>query len=72
VAALRVVLPLEHFVVRSDRYPALPGLACVVVECVLFALNYLSALRVISPGRYRSVRDVVVRALAELTGLARR
>ena len=72
VVALVVVLPLEHFVVRSDRYSALPGLAWVVADCVLFALVYLGALRLISPKWYRSVRDVIGQALAKLTALARR
>ena len=64
--AFAVVLPLERFVVRSDHYPVLPGLAWIVVECMLFALVYIGALRLISPSRYRSVRDVVGRALAKV------
>ena len=71
LVAFAVVLPLERFVVRSDHYPVLPGLAWIVVECVLFALVYIGALRLISPSRYRSVRDVVGRALAKVTGFAR-
>ena len=70
--AFAVVLPLERLVVRSDHYPVLPGLAWIVVECMLFALVYIGALRLISPSRYRSVRDVVGRALAKVTGFARR
>ena len=70
--AFAVVLPLERLVVRSDHYPVLPGLALIVVECMLFALVYVGALRLISPSRYRSVRDVVGRALAKVTGPARR
>jgi hypothetical protein len=50
----------------------LPGLAWIIAECVLFALVYLGALLLISPRWYRSVRDVVGRALAKLMGLARR
>ena len=46
---LAVLLPLERFFIRSDRYPVLPGLAWIVVECVLFALVYIGALRLISP-----------------------
>ena len=72
VVAFAVVLPLERFFVRSDRYPALPGLALIVAECMLFVLVYIGALRLISPRRYRSIRDVVARALAKVTGLARR
>ena len=67
--AFAVVLPLERFVVRSDHYPVLPGLAWIVVECMLFALVYIGALRLISPSRYRSVRDAVGRALAKVTGI---
>jgi O-antigen/teichoic acid export membrane protein len=72
VVAFAVLLPLERYVVRADHYPELPGLAWIIAECVLFALVYLGALRLISPRWYRSVRDVVGRALAKLTGLARR
>ena len=65
------VLPLERFVVRSDHYPVLPGLAWIVAECVLFALVYIGALRLISPSRYRSIRDIVGRALAKVRRRAR-
>jgi O-antigen/teichoic acid export membrane protein len=70
--ALGVVMPLERFVVRSDRYPALLGLASIVAECVLFSIVYVGALRLISPTWYGSIRDVVVRVLARLADRARR
>jgi PST family polysaccharide transporter len=69
--ALGVVMPLERFVVRSDRYPALLGLALIIAECVLFSVVYIGALRLISPAWYGSIRDVVVRALAKLADRAR-
>src|SRR5271156_99798 len=70
--ALGVVMPLERFVVRSDRYPALLGLASIMAECVLFSVVYIGALRLISPTWYGSIRDVVVRVLAKLADRARR
>jgi len=70
--ALGVVMPLERFVVRSDRYPALLGLASIIAECVLFSVVYIGALRLISPTWYGSIRDVVVRVLAKLADRARR
>jgi len=69
--ALGVVMPLERFVVRSDRYPALLGLASIIAECVLFSVVYIGALRLISPTWYGSIRDVVVRVLARLADRAR-
>jgi O-antigen/teichoic acid export membrane protein len=72
VVAFAVLLPLERFFIRSDRYPALPGLALIVAECILFVLVYIGALRLISPRQYQSVRDVVARGLAKVTSLARR
>ena len=70
--ALGVVMPLERFVVRSDRYPGLLGLASIIAECVLFSVVYIGALRLISPTWYGSIRDVVVRVLAKLADRARR
>jgi O-antigen/teichoic acid export membrane protein len=72
IVAFAVLLPLERHIVRADHYSVLPGLAWIVAECVLFALVYLGALRLISPRWYRSVRDVVGRVLAKLMGLVRR
>jgi len=72
VVAFAVLLPLERLVIRSDHYPELPGLAWIFGECMLFLLVYIGALRLTSPSRYRSVRDVVERALAKVTGPARR
>ena len=69
--AFAVVLPLERLVVRSDHYPVLPGLAWIVVECMLFALVYIGVLRLISPSRYRSIRDIVGRAVAKVRRRAR-
>jgi O-antigen/teichoic acid export membrane protein len=70
--ALGVVMPLERFVVRSDRYPGLLGLASIIAECVLFSVVYIGALRLISPTWYGSIRDVVARVLAKLADRARR
>jgi O-antigen/teichoic acid export membrane protein len=70
--ALGVVLPLEHFVARSERHPTLLGLASVIAECVLFSVVYIGALRLISPTWYGAIRDVVVRVLARLADRARR
>lgn len=70
--ALGVVMPLERFVVRSDRYPVLLGLTSILAECVVFAVVYIGALRLISPSWYRSIRDVVLRVLARLADRARR
>jgi O-antigen/teichoic acid export membrane protein len=70
--ALGVVMPLERFLVRSDRHPGLLGLASIVAECVLFSVVYIGALRLISPTWYGSIRDVVVRVLAMLADRARR
>jgi PST family polysaccharide transporter len=72
VVAFAVLLPLERFVVRSDSYPELPGMALIVVECMLFVLVYIGTLRLFSPSQYRSIHDVVARALAKVIGLARR
>ena len=72
VVAFAVLLPLERYVIRADQYPALPGLAWIAAECVLFALVYIGALRLISPSWYRSVRDGVGRALAKVMGHIRR
>jgi PST family polysaccharide transporter len=72
LVALCVLLPLEHFVVRSEHYPELIGLALVVTECVLFALIYLGVLRLISPRLYRSVLGVLARGLTKLAGRGRR
>ena len=66
--AFAVVFPLERLFVRSDQYLRRSGLASVVGECLLFALVYLGVLRLVSPTQYRSVRDVVERALAKVTG----
>ena len=72
VVAFAVLLPLERLVVRSDHYPALPGLAWIFGECMLFLLVYIGVVRLTSPSRYRSVRNVVGRAVAKVTGPARR
>ena len=70
--ALGVVMPLERFVVRSDRYPGLLGFASIIAECVLFSVVYIGALRLISPTWYGSIRDVVVRVLAKVADRGRR
>ena len=69
--AFAVVLPLERVVVRSDHHSVLPGVSWIVVECMLFALVYIGALRLISPSRYRSVLDGCGRAVAKLAGFVR-
>jgi O-antigen/teichoic acid export membrane protein len=70
--AFAVVFPLERLFVRSDQYIEPLGIASVVAECLLFMLVYLGVLRLVSPARYRSVRDVAERAVTRLRGLARR
>jgi O-antigen/teichoic acid export membrane protein len=70
--AFAVVFPLESYYVRSDQYILPLGLAWVVAECVLFTLVYLGVLRLVSPTRYRSVRDVAERAVSRLRGQTRR
>jgi PST family polysaccharide transporter len=70
--AFAVVFPLERLFVRSDQNTELLGLASVVGECLLFTLVYLCALRLVSPTRFRSVRDVAVRALARIPSLTSR
>jgi O-antigen/teichoic acid export membrane protein len=70
--AFAVVFPLEHLFVRSDQKIALLGLASVVGECLLFTFVYLCVLRLVSPTRFRSVRDVIYRAVARIRGLTRR
>jgi PST family polysaccharide transporter len=66
LAAFAVVFPLERLLVRSDQYSELRGLASVVGECLLFSVVYLCGLRLASPARFRSVRDVAVGALARI------
>jgi O-antigen/teichoic acid export membrane protein len=70
--AFAVVFPLERFFVRSDQYILPLGLAWVVAECLLFTLVYLGVLRLVSPSRYRSVRDVAEHAVTRLRGQVRR
>jgi PST family polysaccharide transporter len=67
--AFAVVFPLEHLLVRSGQNIGPLGLASVVGESLLFTLVYLCVLRLISPTRYRSVRDVAHRAVARVRGL---
>ncbi|MCW2687440.1 MAG: hypothetical protein JWR37_2330 [Mycobacterium sp.] len=67
--AFALVFPLERLFVRSDQSIEPLGLASVVGECLLFALAYLCVLRLVSPTRYRSIRDVVHRALVRIRGL---
>jgi hypothetical protein len=70
--AFAVVFPLDRLFVRSHQNIELLGLASVVGECLLFTLVYLCVLRLVSPTRYRSVRDVAHRAVARITGLTGR
>ncbi len=70
--AFAVVFPLEHLVVRSDRFFEPVGLTAVITDCLLFAAIYLGALKVVSPNRYRSIRDHAVGATTTLGRLARR
>jgi len=72
VVALAVVFPLEHLVVRSDRYVEPVGLAAVVVDCLLYAGVYLGVLRLVSPSRYRSVRGLIGNVATRLAGAASR
>jgi PST family polysaccharide transporter len=67
--AFAVVFPLERLFVRSDLNIGLLGFVSVVGECLLFTLVYLCVTRLVSPTRYRSVRDVFHRAVARIRGL---
>jgi O-antigen/teichoic acid export membrane protein len=69
---LGLVIPLEHLIVRSDRYPGLVGLAAIIVECAVFSVVYIGALRVTAPTSYGSIRGAVVPVIARLAGRARR
>jgi O-antigen/teichoic acid export membrane protein len=68
---LAIVFPLEHFVVGSDTYSEPLGLTWVVAESLLFVLVYVGLLRLLSPARYRALRDGAARAVSRLRGLAR-
>jgi PST family polysaccharide transporter len=70
--AFLAVLPLERFVIRSDRFAEVLGLVSIVGDCLLFGMIYVGVLRLISPARYRSVIGFVERAVTGLGGLVRR
>ena len=72
LAAFAVVFPLEHVLVRSDRLVEPVGLGSIFVECLIFGLLYLGALRLLSPQRFRAVRGFAERAVRRLTSAARR
>lgn len=72
LAAFLVVFPLEWLLVRSDRNIEPIGIAAVFVECLVFTVVYVAALRVVSPSWYRAVRDAPGRGLATVTIAARR
>jgi O-antigen/teichoic acid export membrane protein len=69
--AFAVVFPLDRLFVSSYQNTELLRLASVVGECLLFTLVYLCVLRLVSPTRYRSIRDVAHRAVARIPGLTR-
>lgn len=66
VVAFAVTFPAEHLALRSDQHPVPIGLALVVVDCLLFALVYLGAVRLLSPARFRSVRGFAERTAAKV------
>jgi O-antigen/teichoic acid export membrane protein len=66
--AFAVVFPLERLVIRSERFVEPVGLASVVVDCLLFALIYIGAHRLISPSRYRSIHGFAERGVTRLAG----
>jgi PST family polysaccharide transporter len=68
--AFAVVFPLDRLFVRSYQTNELVGLASVVGECLLFALVYLCMLRLVSPTRFRAVRNVA-RRMARIPGVTR-
>jgi PST family polysaccharide transporter len=70
-AAFAVVFPFERLVIRSERFVEPVGLASIVVDCLLFAVVYIGALRLISPGRYRSIHGFAERGVTRLAGMAR-
>ena len=70
--ATAAVLPLEQFVIESDRQAVAQGLAWVVAECVLLAGVYLAALRVVSPSRFRSVSTAVAGVVTRAAARSRR
>ncbi len=72
LAAFAVVFPLEHVLVRSDRLVEPVGLGSIFVECLIFGLLYLGALRLLSPQRFLAVRGFAERAVRRLTSAARR
>jgi PST family polysaccharide transporter len=59
--AFAVVFPLDRLLVSSYENTVLVGLASVVGECLLFTIVYLCVLRLVSPTRFRAVRNVVQR-----------
>jgi O-antigen/teichoic acid export membrane protein len=61
LVASAVLLPVEHFVVHSDQYPAVAALAWILAECSLFASIYIGTLCVLSPTWTESVRHAVAR-----------
>jgi O-antigen/teichoic acid export membrane protein len=72
LVAFVVVFPLERLVVSSAQYIEPLGLTWVAAECLLFLLVYVAVLRVVSPTRYRGIRDFAERAVSKLRGLCRR
>lgn len=66
LVAVVVAFPTEHLVLRSDQHFEPVGLTLVMVDCVVFALVYLGALRLLSPSRFRSVRGFAERTAVKL------
>ncbi len=68
LVAFLVAFPTEHVLLRSDRHFEPVGLALVGVDCLVFTVAYLCALRVLAPSRFRSVRGFAERAAAKVKG----
>lgn len=69
LVAFAVVFATEHLAVRSDRHIEPVGLALVLADCLLFAMVYLVVLRVVSPGRFRSVRGFAERSVVKVLAI---
>jgi O-antigen/teichoic acid export membrane protein len=69
--AFAFLFPLDRLFVGSYRDPQLLGVASVIGECLLFTFVYLCVLRLVSPTRFQSVRNVADRAVARIPGLTR-
>jgi hypothetical protein len=67
-AAVAVVAPLEHVLVRSDGRGVAAGLGLLLAEALLLALVYLGVLRVVAPEQLRALRRAAGRTTDEEEG----